>query len=236
MECDGIEIPDDAMVAMQLLRTQFPVVAGMPPVALVSQIYSLVKDRTSVDRQLDKAVRRQELRLFRSGPNSSPLTMQRLTLPHAPWPCLCTWPAGRLQGNATDNLAMHMDDFAAAAHKAASAYVSRIRGDSRPEGSAKRRKVAPASGGAGGERRDKAELQAASVGGKRSAGGADVPQCGPDAAEVIDRFLHGVLPEHPAVTVRAVSREGVQEMGGGEQRLEGDSRHNCSIVHCTYLW
>ena len=76
VESDGIEIPDDAVVAMQLLRTQFPVV-GMPPVALVSQIYSLVKDRTSVDRQLDKAVRRQELRLFRSGPpcRQSPLSV-----------------------------------------------------------------------------------------------------------------------------------------------------------------
>jgi hypothetical protein len=191
VEYDGIEIPDDAVVAMQLLRTQFPVVAGIPPVALVSQIYSLVKDRTSVDRQLDKAVRRQELRLF------------------------------RLQGNATDNLAMHMDDFVAAAHKAASAYVSRIRGDSRPEGSAKRRKVAPASGGPSGERRDEAKLHAASVGCERSAGAGDVPQSGPDAAEVIDRFLHGVLPEHPAVTVRTLSKSARGVRGG--RKWEGGS-------------
>ena len=61
----GVEVPDDAVVALQLLRTQFPPVPGISPVALVSQIYSLVKDRTSVDRQLDKAMRRQELRLFR---------------------------------------------------------------------------------------------------------------------------------------------------------------------------
>jgi hypothetical protein len=109
---------------------------------------------------------------------------------------------------------MHMDDFAGAAHKAASAYVSRISGNLRPEGSSKRRKVAPASGGAGGERRDEAGLHAASVGGERSAVAADEPQSGPDAAEVIDRFLHGVLPEHPAVTVRAVSR-GVRNWEAG---------------------
>ncbi len=65
MEDCGVEVPDDAVVAMQLLRSQFPPVPGMSPVALVSQIYSLVKDRTSVDRQLDKAMRGQELRLFR---------------------------------------------------------------------------------------------------------------------------------------------------------------------------
>ena len=67
IEHNELEIPDDALVALQLLRTQFPQTpaAGMYPVALVSQIYSLVKNRTAVDRELDKAMRRQELRLFR---------------------------------------------------------------------------------------------------------------------------------------------------------------------------
>ena len=62
------DIPDDAVVALHLLREQFPPSAGaggLHPVALVSQIYSLVPDRTAVDRQLDQAMRRQEVRLFR---------------------------------------------------------------------------------------------------------------------------------------------------------------------------
>jgi hypothetical protein len=66
-EYDGPEVPNDTLVALELLRKQFPQTpaAGTFPVVLVSQIYSLVKDRTAVDRDLDKAVRRQQLRLFR---------------------------------------------------------------------------------------------------------------------------------------------------------------------------
>jgi hypothetical protein len=62
------DLPDDAVVALQLLRAQYPKcpAAGSFPVALVSQIYSLVNDRTAVDRELDQAFCRQELRLFRS--------------------------------------------------------------------------------------------------------------------------------------------------------------------------
>jgi len=78
VEDSGLEVPDDAIVALQLLRSQFPKTptAGAHPVVLVSQIYSLVKDRTTVDRQLDKAMRLQEIRLFRSAcqqPCSFPL-------------------------------------------------------------------------------------------------------------------------------------------------------------------
>jgi hypothetical protein len=66
---DADDVPDDALVALQLLREQFPqsdgLAAGVHPVILVSQIYSLVRDRTAVDRQLDKAMRLQEVRIFR---------------------------------------------------------------------------------------------------------------------------------------------------------------------------
>lgn len=62
---------DDALVALEVLRSQFPVNASRPlPVALMSQIYSLVKDRTEVDRSLDRACKRGEVRMFMA-PGSS---------------------------------------------------------------------------------------------------------------------------------------------------------------------
>ena len=49
------EVPDDTLAAVLLLRSQFPKLKqkDVPRVALRSQIYSVVKDRTIVDRQLD---------------------------------------------------------------------------------------------------------------------------------------------------------------------------------------
>ena len=41
---DDFDVPDDAVVALDLLRDQFPPTAGPLPVAWVSQIYSLVKE------------------------------------------------------------------------------------------------------------------------------------------------------------------------------------------------
>eukprot|EP00961_Rhodomonas_salina_P072105 968129-Rhodomonas_salina.2 len=54
-------IPDDTTVAVELLRKQYPTspAAGTNPVVLLSQVYCLVKDRTEVDRQIDKAVKEQ---------------------------------------------------------------------------------------------------------------------------------------------------------------------------------
>ena len=49
------EVPDDTLAAVLLLKSHFPKLKqkDVPPVALRSQIYSVVKDRTIVDRQLD---------------------------------------------------------------------------------------------------------------------------------------------------------------------------------------
>ncbi|KAK9830644.1 hypothetical protein WJX74_000044 [Apatococcus lobatus] len=49
-------IPHDTLVALQLLVNQFPPAAKacVAPFALRSQLYSLVNDRTCVDRQLDE--------------------------------------------------------------------------------------------------------------------------------------------------------------------------------------
>ena len=49
------EVPDDTMAAVLLLKSHFPKLKqkDVPPVALRSQIYSVVRDRTVVDRQLD---------------------------------------------------------------------------------------------------------------------------------------------------------------------------------------
>ncbi len=55
-EDDFSNFPSDTLAAVLLLRAQFP--SGwsrdVPPLVLRSQIYSIVKDRTVVDRQLDE--------------------------------------------------------------------------------------------------------------------------------------------------------------------------------------
>ena len=104
---------------------------------------------------------------------------------------------------------MHMDDYATAANRAVGAYSARMRGGSRPEGSGKRRRVAPESGG---ERQDEKGMHTACVDGERGAGAGCASQSALNSADVIDRFLHGVLPEHPAVTV---SRRGKRGAGRG---------------------
>lgn len=54
---DFSEAPDDTLAAVLLLKAQFPPLPGgrqVPPLVLRSQIYSIVRDRTIVDRQLDE--------------------------------------------------------------------------------------------------------------------------------------------------------------------------------------
>ena len=55
-EDDLSDLPNDTLAAVLLLRAQFP--SGwsrdVPPLVLRSQIYSIVRDRTVVDRQLDE--------------------------------------------------------------------------------------------------------------------------------------------------------------------------------------
>jgi hypothetical protein len=211
---DADEIPDDAVVALQLLREQFPPSAGaggVYPVALVSQIYSLVPDRTAVDRQLDKAMRRQEVRLFR-------------------WVCASLVPAlvclggemcgtgkcqhrltgcstGRMLGHATDNLAMAADDYEAAVRRAVGVFVAKRKGGSRGgagkqprlSGDAARSGRQPCTG-SDGEDEDRRGFQStAAEGGSNS---RDWP-IGPSTEEIVDRFLYGVLPETPRVSISA---------------------------------
>lgn len=55
-EVMGAEVPGDTLAALQLLRAQFPQLPGRPvaPLVLRSQVYSVVRDRTAVDRELDE--------------------------------------------------------------------------------------------------------------------------------------------------------------------------------------
>ena len=53
-----------AMLALALLRTQFPTGVSMLPVILVHQIYSIVDDRTEVDRALNELTRTNKVRRF----------------------------------------------------------------------------------------------------------------------------------------------------------------------------
>ncbi|KAK9830141.1 hypothetical protein WJX72_009964 [[Myrmecia] bisecta] len=62
---DAADVPNDTMVALQLLRAQFPAKATVEPVMLRSQLYTLVKDRTSVDRQLDELRQSGAVRMFK---------------------------------------------------------------------------------------------------------------------------------------------------------------------------
>ena len=50
------DLPGDALAALHLLRAQFPPLSGRPvaPLVLRSQVYSIVRDRTAVDRELDE--------------------------------------------------------------------------------------------------------------------------------------------------------------------------------------
>ena len=55
-EDDFRDAPNDTLAAVLLLKAQFPKLQGreVAPLVLRSQIYSIVKDRTIVDRQLDE--------------------------------------------------------------------------------------------------------------------------------------------------------------------------------------
>eukprot|EP00698_Gefionella_okellyi_P014742 TRINITY_DN4099_c0_g1_i1.p1 TRINITY_DN4099_c0_g1~~TRINITY_DN4099_c0_g1_i1.p1 ORF type:complete len:248 (+),score=54.67 TRINITY_DN4099_c0_g1_i1:52-795(+) len=59
------ELPSDVIVAIDLLRAQFPKMEKVPPVALKNQVYALVADRTIVDRDLDRLHLQGIIRQFR---------------------------------------------------------------------------------------------------------------------------------------------------------------------------
>lgn len=62
------ELPSDTLVALRLLRSQFPRDGGcdaLPRLLLVSQLYSLVTDRAAVDRELAALARAGAIRRFK---------------------------------------------------------------------------------------------------------------------------------------------------------------------------
>ncbi|KAJ1259491.1 hypothetical protein BS78_10G159900 [Paspalum vaginatum] len=68
--CSSLEdnlIFNDTMVALQLMRTQFPKLEKVvsQPFILQSQLYSSVKDRTQVDRDLESFKKDKVLRIFK---------------------------------------------------------------------------------------------------------------------------------------------------------------------------
>nr|GMD71118.1 serine/threonine-protein kinase 19 isoform X1 [Ipomoea batatas] len=57
----------DTMVALRIMRAQFPHIekVSIQPFVLQSQLYSSVKDRTQVDRELESLKREKALRVFK---------------------------------------------------------------------------------------------------------------------------------------------------------------------------
>ena len=57
----------DTLVALQIMRAQFPDIdkVSVQPFILKSQLYSSVKDRTQVDRELESLRRDKVLRIFK---------------------------------------------------------------------------------------------------------------------------------------------------------------------------
>jgi hypothetical protein len=101
---------------------------------------------------------------------------------------------------------MSMEDYTAAAQRAADVYASKRKGGSRGGGSSSKRlkgDTAVAAVNSAGrtsectpdhlQRDDLAGMKAKSS----EAEAADLP----NLEEVMDRFLHGVLPEHPRVSI-----------------------------------
>ncbi|XP_032236130.1 serine/threonine-protein kinase 19 [Nematostella vectensis] len=67
-ETDLIEIPNDTKAALLFLKSLFPVQAfngQVPPILLKHQLYCVVNDKTTVDRQLNKMWETNEVRLFK---------------------------------------------------------------------------------------------------------------------------------------------------------------------------
>ena len=68
---------DDALVALQLLRSEYPSTAARPrPIAFVSQIYAIVSDRTEVDKSLRNAQRALRVRMFLAPGSSTEMMLQ----------------------------------------------------------------------------------------------------------------------------------------------------------------
>ena len=59
------DLPSDTLATVLLLRTSFPPNLPMCPLVIKSHIYSIVSDRTAVDRQLEELNRRNKVRIIK---------------------------------------------------------------------------------------------------------------------------------------------------------------------------
>jgi hypothetical protein len=50
---DDVSLPSDTLAALQLLCSEFPKLPGVAPFALKSQLYAVINDKTTADRELD---------------------------------------------------------------------------------------------------------------------------------------------------------------------------------------
>lgn len=72
------KLPSDSEAALSLLLKDFPVEkfsSGLPPIAFVHQLYSIVKCKTTVDREIDELQACNKVRLFKLGAADSSLAV-----------------------------------------------------------------------------------------------------------------------------------------------------------------
>eukprot|EP01023_Acetabularia_acetabulum_P061836 TRINITY_DN7522_c0_g4_i1.p1 TRINITY_DN7522_c0_g4~~TRINITY_DN7522_c0_g4_i1.p1 ORF type:complete len:287 (+),score=31.93 TRINITY_DN7522_c0_g4_i1:240-1100(+) len=71
-EGDEIEFPSDIEVTISLLQQAYPFeICGSPPVIYVTQIYSVLKDRTTVDQEIDRMRIQNRVRLIQLPDNDN---------------------------------------------------------------------------------------------------------------------------------------------------------------------
>lgn len=71
-------LPSDSEAALLLLMKDFPVEKfskGLPPIAFVHQLYSIIKCKTTVDREIDELQACNKVRLFKLGAADSSLAV-----------------------------------------------------------------------------------------------------------------------------------------------------------------
>mmetsp|Transcript_8958 Transcript_8958/g.22079 ORF Transcript_8958/g.22079 Transcript_8958/m.22079 type:complete len:325 (+) Transcript_8958:240-1214(+) len=63
------DVPSDTLAAVMMLRNKFPPSVPMCPLALKTHIYSVVNDRTAVDRQLEELNRNNKVQIIKLASN-----------------------------------------------------------------------------------------------------------------------------------------------------------------------
>lgn len=111
-------------------------------------------------------------------------------------------------GHATDNLAMAADDYEAAIRRAVDIFVAKRKGGSRDGAAGKQPRLSgdaarngrQLSAGSNGRDEDGRGFRRTAAGGGSSSRDRPV---GLSTEEIVDRFLYGVLPENPFVSISA---------------------------------